>query len=159
MNIFVLDLDPRQAAADQCDKHVVKMILETAQILSTVHHGYGSTAPYKATHRHHPSTRWAAASKANYDWLHAHLRALLAEYTDRYGKQHAVETKGVVHALLAPPPGIPDVGLTPFAQAMPDEYRRPDDPVAAYRAYYQGAKADFARWKTGKVPGWFRPTV
>ena len=82
MNIFVLDTDPTIAAQMQCDKHVVKMPLECAQMLSTVHRHYGSDdfQLYKSTHKHHPCTLWAASSRANYAWLFDHFRALNDEY-------------------------------------------------------------------------------
>jgi hypothetical protein len=153
VNIFALDTDPAQAAAFQCDKHVVKMVLETAQLLSTVRLAHGLQAPYKSTHARHPSTLWVLESRENYRWLVAHLQALLAEYTRRYGKQHKVE--GHLPIFLADEPALPDVGLTPFAQVMPEPYRREDDPIGAYRAYYNGEKAGFARWKLGNVPPWF----
>ena len=158
MNIFVLDTDPVLAAQCQVDKHVVKMTLETTQLLSTAHWLNGSVGPYKATHRHHPCTIWTAASLVNYNWLARHGVALLDEYTARYGKQHACS--GHIHRMLASPPKlIPrDVGLTPFAIAMnKDAFGHcivPGDPVASYRNYYRAAKADIATWKRNK-PSWW----
>ena len=65
MNIFVLDNDPFKAAEYQCDKHVVKMVLETAQLLCSAH----ETAPYKRTHYNHPCAIWTRSSLSNYMWL------------------------------------------------------------------------------------------
>lgn len=155
MNIFVLDADPALAAADQCDKHVVKMILESAQLLSTVGHLHGAPGPYKPTHAQHPCTRWVAESAENYRWLLAHLHGLLAEYTRRYGKVHAVEAKGVAARLAAHAPALPERGLTPFAQVMPEAYRVPCDAVAAYRAFYVAEKSPIACWRHGEPPRWF----
>ena len=86
MNIFVVDYDPNKSAQDLCDKHVVKMILETAQMLCAAHPI--GTAPYKATHLKHPCTLWVARSIDNYEWLLTHGYALCREYTARYGKRH-----------------------------------------------------------------------
>lgn len=149
MNIFVVDLDPTRAATCLCDKHVVKMILETAQLLCTAHDG---TAPYKPTHKKHPCTIWTSASMGNYMWLCEHGLSMCAEYGRRYGKTHKSEE--VILWCKAHPPNIPDLGLTPFAQAMPDEFKNAD-PVIAYRNYYRGAKARIAAWKHGNVPSWW----
>ena len=97
MNIFYLDRHPIKAAQMMCDKHVVKMILESAQILSTAHRvldgddyadRYGL---YKIAHKNHPSTIWARSGGLNYLWLYDHMRGLMQEYTYRYGKIHATE--------------------------------------------------------------------
>ena len=83
MNIFVVHQDPQIAAQMLCDKHVVKMILETAQMLCTVVSHTGAETPYRATHAKHPCTLWAAHSKANWEWLVAHGKAMCMEYTRR----------------------------------------------------------------------------
>ena len=89
MNIFILDANPEAAAAMACDKHVVKMILETAQMLCTVARDMGyEGAPYRSTHKNHPCTVWAAKTSSNWSWLLRHGFALCDEYTKRYGKNH-----------------------------------------------------------------------
>ena len=156
MNIFVFNTDPVLAARDHCDRHVVKMIVEAAQMLSTVHHEHGNPPPkaYRPTHAHHPCTVWAGESVANYMWLVEHAFALAEEYTRRYDRTH--KTKAVLRALISPPAGVPDGPLTPFAQAMPEEYRDPDDPVNAYRDYFMGEKRHIAHWR-GDTPAWWIP--
>lgn len=146
MNIFYLDENPWRAAAYQCDKHVVKMILESAQMLSTVRGG-----PYKPTHARHPCTLWAGEGTGNYDWLARHAIALCGEYRVRYGRIHKCEP--LILDMMLPPDNLP-VRVTPPAQAMPDKYKDPD-PVKAYRSYYLGEKMGFARWKLG-APSWVR---
>jgi hypothetical protein len=156
MNIFVLDTDPAVAARALCDKHVVKMALETAQIMSTVLAQHGVVDPdlYRSTHRAHPCTRWAAEARANYQWLANHGLAICDEYSRRYGKEHA--SRRVIRKAESMAPVVPAGSLTSFAQAMPDEYRR-EDPVEAYRAYYRGAKANIATWKApAETPLWFK---
>lgn len=154
MNIFVLDEDPARAAAQQCDRHVVKMIVESGQLLSTVMHEHGVEGPWRSTHKHHPCTLWAGACEENYRWLWEHMGALLAEFTRRYGKHHAWEPHWA--ELWERRPDLPKLGRrTPFAQCMPEQYRVPEDAVKAYRAYYKGEKAGFAKWKTGNCPVWF----
>ena len=151
MNIFVLDTDPATAAKMSCDKHVIKMILESAQMLCTVASNYGFVAPYKATHKNHPCTLWTAKSRQNWQWLVDHSLALCAEYTNRYGKVH--KTQQHIEWCSGLDIDLPTGGLTPFAQAMPEQYRN-SDVVEAYRAYYHGEKAKFAKWKL-KTPDWW----
>ena len=157
MNIFVLDKSPQVAARMHCDKHCVKMILETAQMLSTAHRVHDtpqSDKLYKKAHLNHPCTKWIRESKANYRWAFDLYFALLLEFSTRRGKDH--KSGELRHHLIEVPDGIPDVGPTPFAQAMPDEYKR-SSPVEAYRAYYLGEKASIAQWNWGTpMPEWFK---
>lgn len=157
MNIFILDTDPVQAAQWQCDKHVVKMILESTQLLSTAHWICGSKGPYKPTHVHHPCTKWVADSRENYLWLAKHAHALLAEYKARYGRDHACKPK-IIWLSINIPSNIPEKGLQPFAIAMNmQQYGScvvPGDPVTSYRNYYKAAKASIATWKRNKPPWW-----
>ena len=151
MNIFVLHNNPTTAAQMACDKHVVKMVLESAQMLCTVAHANGFNAPYRATHKKHPCTLWAAQSKQNWDWLIDHALALCVEYTKRYGKIH--KSQQHIEWCQALPIALPTIGQTKFAQAMPDQYKNPCA-ITAYRAYYHGEKSSFATWKT-EVPSWW----
>lgn len=151
MNIFVLDPCPIAAAQALNDKHVVKMCLESAQILCTVHHGYGLDAPYRPTHKNHPCTRWAAESHGNYIWLRRHAVAIGEEYTRRYGKVH--KSHLVVDALpTLLPSEFPKVAMTPFVLAMPEQYQCADA-VESYRNYYKAEKA--FGWNRGRQrPDW-----
>jgi hypothetical protein len=149
MNIFILDEDMDKCVQYHCDKHVVKMILEYAQILCSVHHLSGGTAPYRLTHKNHPCNVWARESLSNYDWLLLLAHKLAHEYTHRYGKVH--KSSLVINSL--PVPNIPDIGLTPFPQAMPDEYKS-SDAVAAYRSYYLGEKSWMLQYKNRPQPDW-----
>mgnify|MGYP006409161793 FL=1 len=153
MNIFVLHEQPDVAAQMLCDKHVVKMILESAQMLCTVAHNHGYDAPYRRTHPKHPCTLWAGKSQENWDWLASHALAMSGEYTRRYGKTH--KSRSVIDWCLWQGIKIqfPESGLLPFAQAMPPQYKS-DCAVTAYRAYYHGEKAKFATWKS-EVPQWW----
>ena len=159
MNIFYLDRDPVVAAQMMCDKHVVKMILESAQMLSTAHRvidgDYRADRGgfYKMAHKNHPSTKWVRASKKNYEWLWLHFDALLKEYTHRYGKHHATER--LRNILFMPPLNIDiEAPFTDPPQCMPD-YCKSDDTVSAYQTYYIVEKADFATWKKREKPGWY----
>jgi hypothetical protein len=137
VNIFVLDQDITKAAQAHCDPHVSKLILETAQMLSTVAKGCEVAYGYKAFNPNHPCCKWAAQSTANYKWLKDLGLALASEFEFRYGNVH--KSADVVYN--APELSLPNAGLTKFAQAMPDEYKA-DDAVSSYRAYYRGAKFD-----------------
>jgi hypothetical protein len=158
MNIFALDVDPIYAAMYQCDKHVVKMTLETAQLLSSAHHIHATPdhpAPdgiYATTHANHPSTLWTAKTSGNYMWLFTHFAALADEYTHRYGKTHK-SWLTLKHKLWQPPRNINHAPRTPFAQAMPDTCKH-DDPVTAYRTYYVTAKTDFLTYTRRQKPWW-----
>ena len=152
MNIFVLDSDPCVAASMACDKHVVKMILETAQMLCAAAIAKGYTMPYGATHTRHPCTLWAGESRANWDWLIKHGLALCSEYTLRYGKVH--KSQRIIEFARDSDISFDKQELTPFAQAMPEQYKN-DCVVTAYRSYYMGEKAGFATWKT-QTPDWWR---
>jgi len=144
MNIFILDEDPAVAAQYQCDKHVVKMVLETAQILSTVNGG-----PYKPTHANHPCVKWAGAARDNYDWLVRHGKALSQEYAERYGRIH--KSTHVIYMLEEPHITLP-TGQTEFVQCMPEHFQGLD-PVRAYRRYYHSKM--FAQWERGRVEPWW----
>lgn len=175
MNIFFLDQDPQLAAEYHHDKHVVKMILETAQLLSTAHRvidgvqyidcssgrkiqrwkmndSFMEERLYKATHMNHPSNVWTRQSKDNYIWLYRLFVNLCHEYTHRYGKVHATCTKLAV-ILSQPPRKIADIGLTIMPQAMPDEFKDQDS-VQAYRNYYIGAKKEQSKYTKRTTPSW-----
>jgi hypothetical protein len=154
MNLFILDKDPILAAQYQCDKHVVKMVTETAQLLSTALIEMGLDAPYKATHRNHPCRLWVSESKENYEWAWRLGHALGREYTHRYGKIHKAWLKFEEgHLDLPNGATFPKTGLTPFRLAMPDEYRQ-EDAVQAYKDYYLGEKAHLLQYKNRDVPEW-----
>lgn len=153
MNIFVLDKNIRACAQYHADRHVVKMILESAQMLCTVLSENSIDAPYKPTHSRHPCTLWAGRSLSNWVWLRDLALALNQEYRYRFEKDRDHRSASVVDDLPLPP--IDDLGLTEFAQAMPERYRVPNDAVRAYRAFYIGEKARFARWTGREEPPWF----
>ena len=159
MNIFYLDPDIQKCVELHCDKHVVKMPLETTQMLCTVHYRYGGDAPYKPVHAKHPCTLWAGNFYLNYRWLWDFGIALCQEYTHRYNKVHACEA--VLNKIKYPPKDIPDSQdhslythneLSAPPQCMPNEYKDPQDTVNAYRQYYQHTKADFCRWTKRPTP-------
>ncbi len=154
MQIFVLDKDPKKAARMLCDKHIVKMVVESAQILSTAHHLTNSKYKdllYKKTHEKHPCVLWVTESKENYVWLLEHLDELLKEYTYRYEKKHkTTEIKKVLENI----PSLPNTKLTSFAQAIPENYKEKNT-IKAYRNYYKKEKSNFAKWSKRKKPSWF----
>lgn len=160
MNIFILDYNVNECARYHCDKHVIKMILETAQILSSALHLLGvNHNGYACTHVHHPCTRWARDLR-NWVYLRSLGRALGEEYTHRYGKTH--KSIGIINGL--PIPEMTVARPTTFALAMPVEYHQyvfDDfdlvlDPVLSYRAYYKSKQDKFKMtWTKRKVPFWF----
>ena len=176
MNIFILDENIDKCAEAHVDKHIVKMPLEAAQMLCTNHwiNKYLGHIPrklesnewkiikdaktnpvrdfpYLPTMYNHPCTIWARESNDNYEWLYCYAIALNEEYRYRYGKDH----KSVRDVILKLPDIVlPRSGLTPFAQAMPDELKG-DNAVAAYRRFYHKDKATFASWKFRERPDWW----
>lgn len=152
MNIFVLDTDASACARFHSDRHVVKMTLESAQILCTVLHGMGIQAPYRPTHAKHPCVIWAGSSLSNWIWLQRLGMALNREYRYRFRRAEDHAAGNVMRCL--PRPSMPDNGLTCFAQAMPAEFRVPGDAVAAYRRYYSLVKSRSATWTRRRKPFW-----
>jgi hypothetical protein len=152
MNIFYLHQDPSVAARYQCDKHVVKMTLETAQLLCSPFEP--DQAPYKRAHYNHPSAKWCRESKSNYEWLLKHGFELCREYTRRYGKIHksqdVIEWCELNYDNLI----FEKEELTPMPQCMPEEYKS-IDPVEAYRTYYLKDKIYFAKWNYSEKPEWW----
>ena len=175
MNIFFVDNDPYIAAQSLVNKHVVKMIVESCQLLSTAHRvldgqltttivngknkkhwllsDYREDVLYKATHINHPSAIWVRESTQNYLWLYNHLDGLLDEYTNRYGKIHKCQDSQM-HALLVPPVNLREFKMTTIPFCMPDEYMVENDPVASYRNYYQYGKSHLHSWKNRDKPTW-----
>jgi len=151
MNIFVLSNDPVNSAKAHCDKHITKMILETAQLLCTCLRVNNIEYGYKSTHQNHPACIWARSSVANFEWLKQLGLALGDEFVLRYGHAHKSA------AVIRNTPNLPvcSLVLTPFIQAMPDEYKN-DDVVKAYRAYYRGDKfkKNLLRYTNREPPEW-----
>jgi len=153
MNIFYVHKDPAHAAICLPDKLVVKMPLESAQMLCTAHRLLSGDeycderGIYLKAYMNHPCTIWARETSQNYLWLYYHFVALCKEYETRYDRQHLSYVK-LNDFLCQLPLGIPDAGLTTMPQAMPDEYKN-DDPVKAYRDYVVNEKT-YAKWN--KIP-------
>lgn len=159
MNIFYLHRDPRVAARYHNDKHVVKMILESAQMLSTAHRELDGddTFPelYRSTHKNHPSTKWARRGYQNYMWLFDLFSSLCEEYTHRYDNVHLSEVK-LGNVLRSAPNNIDrSFQFTQPPQCMPDVYKVEDNSIEAYRNYYKGEKSGFAKWTKRRKPLWW----
>jgi hypothetical protein len=180
MNLFILDKNPETAARLQCDKHVVKMIVESGQMLSTAHRvldgiellkpsksgktmqkywrltGAKEEALYKAVHVGHPCTEWTMESSTNYGWHLVHFVSLCDEYTYRYGKVH--KTSELIGHLMDLPRNIPEGPMTDFKLAMGSnpECFFYGDPVKSYRAFYQTKQDRFKMtWTKRDIPEWF----
>lgn len=158
MNIFVLDLDPAKAAAAHCDKHVTKMCLEYAQLLCTAARvkGINRRTLYNATHTNHPCAIWTRASRGNVLWLALLLHQLGREHELRFERSHKSSSVGLAAAQqMLLKTHFDQRELTPFVQAMPDQYKQ-RNAVKAYRAYYLGEKKAIARWAHGPTPRWWK---
>jgi hypothetical protein len=177
MNIFYLHTDTKECAKQHLDKHVVKMILEYAQLLSTAHRLLDGTEYegrtvsgtrkamrwlltderehnlYMASHMKHPSGIWCRQSLDNYWWLYNLWRDLMREYTFRYGKHHVAEK--LIPFLSFPPKNIPKVEASPMPQCMPEQYKVPGNSIQAYHNYYIGDKQRFAVWTNRPIPEWY----
>lgn len=174
MNIFYISEDPIQAAQWMVDKHVVKMILESAQLLSTAHRVLDGTEYvdstsgrrikrwkldderdhiiYTATHVNHPSAIWTRTAVENYNWLVDHFHALNQEYTYRYGKRH--KCMEMAWHISSPPLNLKEWDMTPMPCAMDTKYIISDDPVENYRNYYRQGKISLHSWKNREQPFW-----
>ena len=156
MNIFYVNEDPVKAAQDLVDSHVVKMILESAQLLSAAHHILDPEKDhaelYRLTHKNHPCAKWVRKSKGNYQWLYDHFIGLLNEYTYRYGKIH--KTSRLIDALRDPPQNIPDIGFTSPISAMDEQYLVGNNPISNYKNYYRNGKSHLHKWTKRNKPRW-----
>ena len=150
MNIFLLDEDLSRNAMCMVDKHVVKMPVESAQMLCTALHCCGQDAPYKATHINHPDNIWCRTSYENWMYLKELALNICSEYTYRYGKIHKAET--VIRSL--PYPNLPKSGLTKLPCCMDEQFIEGDDVVANYRRYYNIGKRHIHSWKNREIPNW-----
>jgi len=153
MQIFYLHSSPKKCAKMHADKHVVKCILETTQLLCSAHYMTGSSykPPYKLTHKNHPCAIWARESVENYKWLIQLGLELAKEYTFRYERTHKCE-----QYILELEKNIPPIFRLEFtlpAQAMPDVYKDVNT-VHAYRAYYFFDKFHLLKWKKRNCPKW-----
>ncbi len=182
MNIFYVNSDPEVAARSMVDRHVVKMILETAQLLSTAHRvidgeeyvgqsqsgrkakrwrlsGNVDAIMYAATHINHPSAVWVRENSANYNWLYDHLLALGREYTYRYGRTHLTIDK-LKDILKDAPENIEQSSvMTKMPSCMDKQYIVSLDPIINYRNYYNYGKTDLLRWSNRPPPQWIDGTV
>ena len=173
MNIFYLHPNPTRCARWHCDKHVVKMILETAQLLYTAHwvlslemgvvptfptapapKGYPQNRGYlPISNAKHPSAVWTHQSLQHYNWLVKLGLALCREYRFRYGKEHSCEIH--IQWLQANPPAtLKDEGWVQPPQAMPDEHKISKNSIISYRQYYRMVKAAFLNYKKRHRPHW-----
>jgi len=145
MNIFILDDQISNIPALMSDQHVIKMILESCQILCTVHHMHNTpNVPYKKTHQNHPCVVWAAESSYNYNYVLELAQALSDEYTFRFGKRH--KSQDVIDWLNDNVLDIKYSEMTQHVQCVPDDYIH-RDPVTAYRDYYTKKYNDFKDFK------------
>ena len=182
MNIFYVDSDPEVAACNMVDRHVVKMILETAQLLSTAHRvidgeeyvgqsqsgrkakrwrlsGNADAIMYAATHINHPSAVWVRENSANYNWLYDHLLALGREYIYRYGRTHLTIDK-LKDILKDSPQNIKQSNvMSKMPSCMDKQYIVSLDPIVNYRNYYNYGKTDLLRWSNRPPPQWIDGTV
>jgi hypothetical protein len=178
MNIFYLHPEPKQCAEMHIDKHVVKMIIEYAQLLSTAHrildgeeyteltangrrikrwtlNDSRESILYKASHINHPSAKWARVCSSHYTWLYNLFCALCDEYTHRYGRVHMTDQKLRI-ALAQIPKNIgKSVIFEEPTPAMPDECKIANDSLASYHKYYVEKKIGFAKWTKRERPKWF----
>lgn len=164
MNIFVLDNNPEQAVKYLHNSHVVKMTLETAQLICTAQYYSDGVNPddivYRKTHYNHPCSIWARESQQNYNWLCSYGYCIAKEYEYRYGRVHKSYARVIHDAYLGKRLHVsfPFKGRTPFALAMPDKYKTGDS-VESYRNYYIGEKLTqkgnkLSQWKKRDVPAW-----
>lgn len=152
MNIFILDKEIEKCAQYHCDQHVVKMILESVQMLCTALNKKGFATPYKSTHIKHPCVLWVEESLENFLWLKNLAIALNTEYRFRFERD--TDHKSILVLNQISNYNYDNRGLTEFAQAMPDKYKIPGNAVKAYRQFYLGEKMGFAKWTKRSAPGW-----
>lgn len=149
MNIFALDKNPQKASVYHTDRHIVKMPLETAQMLCTASYLSGEQRRYKPCFINHPCNIWARESLDNYYWLAELGIYLCEEYKYRYGREHACLS--VIQECYINIPNILSIGLTPHKLAMPDDCKQ-EDSILSYHNYYNRYKTHLFKWTKRKKP-------
>lgn len=153
MNIFILDTDMKQNAQYYCDKHLIKMILETAQLMCTVVVENGGTAPYKPTHRNHPCTKWLMENGANWDILYNLVTELNNEYKYRFNKTINHKSYDVICNLIKPQ--YSNNIFTGYFNAVTSSIQRLciNDTIKAYRKYYKEKQSIIdMKWTKRNMP-------
>jgi hypothetical protein len=157
MNIFFLDKTPEKSAQYLCDKHIPKMVLESAQMLSTAVQKYTGELDYlyKSAYPNHPMTKWVGFNQANFNWSLKNANFISQEYCKRFDKIHKSSNILLNIYYNNHKFNIPEGNFTEPPQCMPDEYRDTDY-VTAYRRYYNNDKKYFAKWEKGRsCPKWW----
>lgn len=157
MNVFYLDEDVRRAARYHVDKHVVKMPLECAQMLSTAVILNGGTSKYRISHKNHPSSKWVRDTRANFLWLFGLAICLCEEHRYRYYKKEYHKSRDVIIECYNQVELIPEGDFYEPPQCMPDEYKMPNA-VDGYRKYYMNDKKHIAAWRDRPTPYWWQET-
>ncbi len=152
MNIFYLSNNLEKCARYHADKHVVKMILEYAQILCTANNLTGVYSPYKSTHKNHPCVKWVMESLDNWLWLRELSKELNIEYQYRFSHIRNHKSYDVIASLELP--NLDSNGVTDHPQCMPEILQIPNDPIQAYRLYYLTEKKSLLKWSRRSVPSW-----
>jgi len=158
MNIFSTYNSPEKSAIALDNKRVVKMVLESAQMLSTAIYFYKGKAPYKPNHINHPCTIWVRNNKQNYQWLFEHYVYLFQEYTYRYKKNH--KCAELYKILKDGVKYVPDGKLTTFADccALPEKYNFIKNITDRYRQCMTNKWINDKRkpeWTGRKKPYWY----
>ena len=162
MNLFILSLLQWEIAQSMIDKHVSKILLEAVQMLCTAKRVIDPEdvdCLYKMAHKNHPVTVWCRKSRANFIWTLDLVDELHKEWRFRYGHPETKFHKSYLVAMILRenmPSRFEEEELTPFALAMPEEYKT-DDPVESYRNYYMSEeKRKIATWnKRREKPDWY----
>lgn len=154
MNVFVLCNNPIFAARYHNNKHVVKIILESRELLELAHHETAYNGNRFRGNYNNPIAKWARQRLSNYLWLANYSLALCHEYTFRYGKIHKCEQR-IRWLRKNVPTHLSPGNRTPFAIVVPDDVNT-GNAVESYRLYYIKYKQHIAQWKHREVPYWYR---
>ena len=154
MNLFILSRSKRRIAKYMMDQHISKIILEAVQMLCTAKRVLDITTDspivYKLAHKNHPVTIWCRASLGNYMWTLDLVEEMHKEWQRRYKHTKIHKSYIVAQYLRENPPPFEHLEMTPFALAMPEEFKS-DDAIWSYREYYK--TKTFGKWRNGK-PYW-----
>lgn len=155
MNIFFTSSDPVECAQALDDKRLVKMPVESVQMLSSAIFRHGGTPVYRVAWTKHPCTIWSGDSRENFEWHLEHLKAMNDEFRNRYGKDHGSFLAGY-SALKAQIGLIAPTGLTPFPNCS--LFKGVQNVHEAYRlGFYEKWKNDKRppKWTNRSVPAWY----
>jgi hypothetical protein len=163
VNFFYLDKDPIQCAKYYCNKHILKIPIEIAQILSKIHHELETGVDYCKIYKNSQVVKntlgpycWIKQSYDNYIWTSKLGLALINEYKIRYNKD-THKSEPILKYLANNPPKLPKIGITRFIGTNKYDMFQyiSNDPIICGRYNYVEMKCKNDKWNIHGPPNWY----